>query len=56
MSIRHKSGESALEFTAAMRDIPFTETLHTNDINTAPGKAARSPISLMLTLQAIHYP
>jgi hypothetical protein len=45
--------ERTLEFIAAMKDIPFTETLHTNHINTAPGKAARGPIPLMLTLPAI---
>jgi hypothetical protein len=48
------SRESALEFIAVMKDIPFTETPHANAINSAPGKAARGLIPLMLTLQAIH--
>jgi hypothetical protein len=64
---RFTGREGTLEFSAVMlefpptealrtnrdnvREIPLTETLHTNDINTALGKGTRGPIPLMLTLE-----
>jgi len=44
--------EGVLEFSAAMGNIPFTETIHTNSKTTALGKGTRGPIPLMLTLEA----
>jgi len=49
---RFTGREGTLEFSAVMQNIALTETLHTNDINTAIGKGTRGPIPLMLTLEA----
>ncbi len=49
---RFTGREGTLEFSAVMKNIALTETLHTNDINTALGKGTRGPIPLMLTLEA----
>jgi len=44
--------EGALEFSASMNNLPFTETLHTNSIRSALGKGTRGPIPLTLMLEA----
>ena len=49
---RFTGREGTLEFSAVMQNIALTETLHTNDINTAVGKGTRGPIPLMLSLEA----
>jgi hypothetical protein len=49
---RFTGREGTLEFSASMKDVVLTETLHTNDINSALGKGTRGPIPLMLTLEA----
>jgi hypothetical protein len=49
---RFTGREGTLEFSAIIRNITLTETLHTNDLNTALGKGTRGPIPLMLTLEA----